>query len=109
MDKPDVIAYFRHFFAEERLLRISNFHVLADDVLDVRTFYMKLTMVSRIEHLIRNDNVVVPRLPKHCFDLMTVSEVILGFARGRGLVGMCLWMQSIILINVDHIGVIFNQ
>lgn len=90
MDKPDVIKHFGHLIAEERLIRISNFYVLADDVQNTRTNYIKVTMGSRIDHLITNDACAPQKLPKHCFDLVTISEVCHGLAKERGLIGKCM-------------------
>lgn len=86
MDDPAVISHFRHKFAEERVISVSNFHVLPDDVLNVRTSYIKLTLASRVEHLTKCTSLSGETLHTHCFDLVTISEVTLGLGRNRGLV-----------------------
>ena len=77
----------RSMFAEERILRIGYFDVCLDEATSGGTLYIKLKGHSHVEQVLESDPRYPHGLPRHCFDLCTIAEVVEQKARGRGLLG----------------------
>lgn len=74
-------------FAEERVLRIRHFEVCPDEGTSGGTLFIQVKAVTHIENLHPTNTLYPQGLPKHCFDLVTIAEVVERKAKGRGLLG----------------------
>ena len=77
----------RSLFAEERVLRLGNFEVCLNEATSGGTLYIKAKEESHFEHILECNPLFPRALPRHCFDLVTISEIIEIQTPGRGLVG----------------------
>lgn len=73
-------------FSEERVLRIRYFDVCLDEATSGGTLYIKVKSVTHVEQVLESDPKYPQALPSHCFDLVTIIEVVERRARGRGLI-----------------------
>lgn len=86
-ETKSVLRRLRCMFAEERILHIRHFEVCLDETTSGGTLYIKAIAATQMEHLHEGHPRYPTGLPLHCFDLVTISEVLDGRARGRGLIG----------------------
>lgn len=82
-----VLNRLKCMFAEERILRIRHFEVCLDESTSGGTLYLKAKGVTQMEHVTEASPIYPMALPLHCFDLVTISEVLDRRVRGRGLLG----------------------
>lgn len=63
-------------FAEQRVLRIRSFEVCLDEATSGGTLYIKCKGNTHIEQIVPSSARYPQSLPIHCFDLVTISEVV---------------------------------
>lgn len=81
VDDERVLVRFAPAFAEERAFRMSHFLVCKIGEGKQENFYFKLQMNS----VIQRD---VVYLPRHCFYVLTLPQILAGYADGLGLYGI---------------------
>lgn len=86
-ENKHVLARLICMFAEQRVLRIRDFEVCLDEATTGGTLYIKAISRTQVEHILPSSNRYPQSLPSHCFDLVTISEVLDKRSTGRGLVG----------------------
>ena len=87
MDDYTVRMAFRHMFAEERILRLRNFDVKRTENTVPRTLYIHVNGHTEIERITNYTSLILPIVNTHCFDLVTLSEVMHDFERPHSLIG----------------------
>ena len=78
---------FRHMFAEERILHLRNLNVKMTESALPRTLYIHVNGHTEIERITNYTSSVPPIVNTHCFDLVTLSEVMHDRERPHGLIG----------------------
>ena len=86
-ENKNVLRRIGHMFAERRILRVRHFEVCLDEVTSGGTLYAKAKSVTHVEHLFPNSPIYPKDLPIHCFDLVTIAEILERKRKGRGLIG----------------------
>lgn len=81
LDEESVISRFASLIAEDRCYKISHFAVQRNAEGKTKEYHIKLLQMS---HLTFADDY----LPKHCFNLQTVSHVLCGMCKPGSLVGI---------------------
>ena len=81
----NVLRHLSSMFAEERILRLRHFEVCLDEGTSDGTLYIKAIPVTQVENVFLNNPLYPQGLPMHCFDLVTISEILERKGRGRGL------------------------
>ena len=86
-ENQNVLRRLGSMFAEEKILRMRDFEVCLDEATSGGTLYIKAKAITHVEHVLPSSPHYPHGLPIHCFDLVTISEVVERKARGRGLLG----------------------
>lgn len=94
-ENQNVLRRLGSMFAEERILRMRDFEVCLDESTSGGSLFIKANALTHVEHLLPSNTHYPQGLPLHCFDLVTISEVVERKARGRGLLGEWPDMQII--------------
>lgn len=91
VDDERVLARFSTLFAEGRCFKMSHFLVVRHGEGEAAKYYLKLQMTSIVER-------IVSYIPRYCFHLVSLPQVITGYADRLGVFGRLFSMTCIFCV-----------